>query len=464
MSTCTNTQATSLLPSQAGDKNNQQSVCTVVGASINSVTTAVILASTGQVVHFYADGELLANLLSAYAFEHHVQALWQLYVTQGNIVVYPIPEQVEVFFSHINRHINVEQNTHYLALIWLFYSELPQSWQDKWVVEFNQQNSQINSGQTPLALSGIEPIGTFDKIAKQLKQAWVYYVPFVFLQDGQAFASMLHPSLWLLGEKTKHSAHKLSALQPLMRGAEQQYTSDILTIEFARNSIMTMLATRVSFMNECSRLADSQGVDITEVATIMGLDKRIGKSYLKAGWGFGGKTLPTEMTVLSKTLAQTQTQNRLMHVVNEINEDQKELIFRKFWQYFDGMIEGKTVSIWGVSYKAGSGSIIGSAIHPLLKLLWSYGITTQVYAEQAQAELANLYADQPLLTLLGYPEQALENAQAILVMSWAKDKYINIGAINQQAIPIFDAQNVFTSAQIAKLVGYYVGIGRSKMG
>ena len=438
--------------------SSQPSVCVLLGHSIDCITTAVVLASTGQAVHLYADIEALDSTLSTYAFEHQVQALWQLYVQQAAITVYPIADSAESWLTTLNEQS--QSSASVLALLWLFIPELPQSWQDDWIQAFNRHASQINHGQTPLVLSGVQPIGSFAEVAKQLTQAWVYYVPFVFLQDGQAFASMLNPELWLVGEKTADSIHKLSMLRALFNGAHRQHVSDILTIEFARNSIMSMLATRVSFMNECSRLADTKGVDITEVATIMGLDKRIGKSYLKAGWGFGGKTLPTEIQALEQTLAKTQTKNRLMQVVANINEDQKELIFRKFWQYFDGMIEAKTVSIWGASYKAGSGRTTGSAIHPLLKLLWSYGIKTLVYAEHAQIELAQMYEQQPLLTLIEHPEQALEQAQAVFIMSWSKDKHINISAINELALPVFDAQNILSAKQIEALLGDYIGVGR----
>ena len=134
-------------------------------------------------------------------------------------------------------------------------------------------------------MSGIEQLGDVSALAQRLQRAWVYYVPFVFLKDGDAYNSMLNPSLWLLGEKTVNSSNHLQVLKPLMQHAHATHHADISTIEFARSSIMAMLATRVSFMNEMSRLADSQQVDIKQVSHIMGLDERVGSSYLQAGWG-----------------------------------------------------------------------------------------------------------------------------------------------------------------------------------
>ena len=446
-------------------------VCVIVGHSIDAVTTATVLASLAQTVHLYADEAALQETLATYKFEYQLQALWQLYHSQQQIVVYPVPVDASdllVATSVANAAENIEYKTAQplqAALYWLFYPELPTRWrqqlghQDLWVSQFNES---ALSTQVPLVLSGIEALGTFATIAAQCQRAWVYYVPFVFLTDGHSYASMLSPTLWLMGEKIADSSHKLAVLQPLMAQAKQTFITDIATTEFARSAIMNMLATRVSFMNEWSRLADHQGVDITEVATIMGLDERIGKSYLKAGWGFGGQTLPAEIAALQQTLGTARKENRLMHAVDQINDDQKELIFRKFWQYFDGKIEGRTVSIWGASYKEGSGRTSSSAIHPLLKLLWSYGITTQVYASEAEAELAGLYPNQSLLQFIAQPQKDLLQAQALFILAWPAYQQLPISAINEVALPIFDAQNALSKEQIAALTGDYVGIGRGK--
>ena len=118
--------------------------------------------------------------------------------------------------------------------------------------------------------------------------------------------------------------------------------------------------------------------------------------------------------------------------------------------------------IWGGSYKAGSGRTAGSAIHPLLNLLWSYNITTLVHSDKAQAELTTLYPEQPLLQLIDSPYERLDTAQAIFIISRSPQDELDITRLNQQAMPIFDAQNVLTRLQIAALVGDYLGIGRSK--
>ncbi|WP_425450586.1 UDP-glucose/GDP-mannose dehydrogenase family protein [Psychrobacter fozii] len=441
-----------------GTDSNQ--VCVLVGHSIEAITSAVVLASLGQRVHLYADMDLLTQQIQQYGFEHHLQALWQMYEQQQVITSKVLPDSADTLIKCYESASHDEvDNQSTVAFYWLFLDSIKLVWTEaSWITAFNHSHQQV----LPVVMSGIEQLGKVSALAQQLQRAWVYYLPFVFLQDGDAYSSMLNPSLWLLGEKTANSSQHLEVLKPLMQHARAAHHADIATIEFARSSIMAMLATRVSFMNEMSRLADSQQVDIKQVSRIMGLDDRVGSSYLQAGWGFGGNTLPTELSKLQQS-SQTHSLNMpLLQSVMHINEDQKELIFRKFWQYFDGFIDNKTVMVWGGSYKAGSGRTAGSAIHPLLALLWSYNIRTIVYSDKAQAELAVLYEQQPLLELIDTPYVQLCKAQAIFIVSWSPRDQLDIAKVNQQAMPVFDAQNALTRMQINSLVGDYMGIGRTK--
>ncbi|WP_352258734.1 UDP-glucose/GDP-mannose dehydrogenase family protein [Psychrobacter sp. TB55-MNA-CIBAN-0194] len=441
-----------------GTDSNQ--VCVLVGHSIEAITSAVVLASLGQRVHLYADMDLLTQQIQQYGFEHHLQALWQMYEQQQVITSKVLPDSADTLIKCYESASHDEvDNQSTVAFYWLFLDSIKLVWTEaSWITAFNHSHQQV----LPVVMSGIEQLGKVSALAQQLQRAWVYYLPFVFLQDGDAYSSMLNPSLWLLGEKTANSSQHLEVLKPLMQHARAAHHADIATIEFARSSIMAMLATRVSFMNEMSRLADSQQVDIKQVSRIMGLDDRVGSSYLQAGWGFGGNTLPTELSKLQQS-SQTHSLNMpLLQSVMHINEDQKELIFRKFWQYFDGFIDNKTVMVWGGSYKAGSGRTAGSAIHPLLALLWSYNIRTIVYSDKAQAELAVLYQQQPLLELIDTPYEQLGEAQAIFIVSWSPRDQLDIAKVNQQAMPVFDAQNALTRMQINSLVGDYMGIGRTK--
>lgn len=432
-----------------------QAVCIIIGDNIDAITTAVILSTLGNTVQLYADIAQLDSTIDKYSFEYQAQALWQLYVDNGQITVMAQPNNPEEI-------VNIEQSNP-VALFWIFddsiqTEEIPDDWTQKMVMALNASTLQ----STSVILSGKKSLGHFTQLSKAIQRPWLYYIPFVFVQDGRAYNSMLNPALWLIGEKTADSAHRLTVLQPLQKQATESYIDDIETIEFARSSIMGMLATRVSFMNEMSRLADAHGVDITKISRIMGLDKRIGSSYLQAGWGFGGKTLPTELAVLKDSFAHAHTDTQLISAVSNINDDQKELIFRKFWQYFDGLIEAKTVLIWGGGYKAGSGRTSGSSIHPLLRLLWSYDIKTIVCAAQATTELQTMYANEAKIHFIEKPYDGINQAHALFVLNWDYEQLPDVDRINEVAVPVFDAQNLFTPQQIHQLKNSYIGIGRSQ--
>lgn len=468
----------------------------LLGDDIDAVTTAVVLATFGHQVQIYSHKQRLQATLEKYSFEHQVMALWQLYVNKGCIEVSQLPQKIHTDDADMSVWQNICQSK--VEAIWWFVNDTIQAnqqlvnqqlvnqkkqaqhdaidwttndWTDAMVTACNTSEHQ----SVAIVLSGKQPIGYFHQLSQQLHRPWVYYVPFVFLQDGQAYHSMLSPFLWLLGEKTPNSGQRVSSLTLLQNHAKQSEVADINTMEFARSGIMAMLATRVSYMNELSRLADAHKVDITRISHIMGLDSRIGASYLQAGWGFGGRTLPVEMQLIKQSFAQTHTDSRLITAVDAINEDQKELIFRKFWQYFDGLIDNKTVLIWGGSYKAGSGRTQNSAIHPLLRLLWSYDIQTLVYADKATEELRLTYLQseqseqsqpnqpqsvKPKLTLLQHPYERINDAHALFVISWDNAQAVQVARINDVAIPVFDAKNCFSTSQVAQLVGDYVGMGR----
>ena len=401
----------------------------IIGINHESINTAIFLASSDWQGSILASGEQIDEILIAYQFDRQLSLLWQLYVSDNKIVIQDELPLVENY--------------------WLFFDE-------------TNDNDNLNLNLTPssqVLLSGANSLNFFADFADKLATNWVYYVPFNFLKDGNNFNAFFNIELLLIGEKFKDSFTKSEILLSLIKNSDKHYLADIKTIEFARASIIGMLATRLSFINEMARLADSQKVNIHQVQTIMGMDRRIGKDYLKAGWGFGGKSLPNELSHLLHQFNSNQVDTALLKAVIDVNNDQKELIFRKFWQYFNGAIDDKTVVIWGAGYRIGTSRTAGSAIHQLLTLCWSYQIKTYVYAVNTTNELTKLYGDNPLFQLVATPYESLNQAHALFILNWADNQTLNIDELNQVALPIFDGKNLFTDDEIARYQGDYVGMG-----
>ena len=151
----------------------------------------------------------------------------------------------------------------------------------------------------------------------------------------------------MVGEKSPNTARENPIIATFLAHSQQQQVHSIMVIEFARSSMMNIVASKLSLINEMARLADACQVDMLEVVEVLKLDSRIGTGFLHPSWGYGGSTLQKEVDFLKSSLASRYVSNKLVHEVDRINTDQKELIFRKLWCHFDSDITGKTVVIWG---------------------------------------------------------------------------------------------------------------------
>lgn len=457
----------------------------IVGQSLESVVTAVVMASLGNqvILSFWAENfedfqDLRHFWQQNHYFEQPLMALWDLYVGRGQICLYQGAASLADLLGDFSVQNGVKGETHKaLEAIWLMLDD------DGWLSPVDKVSDHlvesakilpevclsdadilaITALRCPVVLSGILPLGLMQTLADRLKTPQVLYVPFVFLRKNDSYNAMLKPSLLLIGEKVAQIHQHFGFLLPLLSRAEQVAITDICTAEFVRSGIMTLLATRLSFINEMSSLAQLYGIDMGEVSQLMGRDDRIGREYLNAGSGFGGRSLPLELQALKDSFASHQIKNHLIKSVDRINQTQKEWLFRQFWQYFEGFIEGKSVLIWGGAYKAESGNTQNAAIHQLLPLFWAYQVKTYVCAFAANAELAQHYAsaitDQNL-HLVNDPYTDLDRVDALLILNWSGYQAPDIQRLNQTPIPIFDGVNLLKFSQTANLVADYQGVGR----
>lgn len=417
----------------------------IIGGSNEALNTAIVMASLDRKVTVICSQKQIQDTLQHYCFERQMVSLWHLYTKEQKI---QINEEVSATLGQIKN-----DETFLSATFWLFLDTLDVNDRQPILAAINHPNCKT-------VLSGVCDIGAADNMAAALATPYVFYLPFIFIKDGMNFSSLLQPEFVVLGEKTPNSYLECDAVSFFVNQSQQNHVTDIKTAEFSRNTIMTMLATRLSLMNELSRLADQLNVDITQVENIVGKDPRIGKDYLSAGWGFGGKTLPNELLRLTHTFQQCNIKSSLIQKVMAINEDQKELIFRKFWRHFDGFIEHKTVVIWGAGYRSGTGRTTNSAIHPLLKLLWSYQIKTLIFATNTAFELQEHYSGEPLFELIQDSYQYLPQADALFIINVSAHYSLNVNLLNQANVPIFDAKNFVNNENKIRLTTAYYGIGR----
>lgn len=291
---------------------------------------------------------------------------------------------------------------------------------------------------------------------------WVYFPDIV--QEGQAFKSLTSTGKVIIGCQNLKVQEKLQEmLRPFFPRPQQYLFMPILDAEFTKLGISGMLATRISYINDLAVVAEKLGIDITNVREGMTADNRIGTSYLHPGAGFGGANFSHDIITLSHTVAQTGVKSQLLEQVWDINEQQKELLFRKLWNYFHGDLKGKTIAIWGAAFKQNTSSTSHSPIHPMLAALWAQGITVRLHDPQALAEIKQEYGDRPDLILCENQYTAAQGAHALcLLTAWKQYFALDYEKLKYDMLHplILDGRNIYNPEYIKNQGFAYMGVGR----
>ncbi|MGE8600353.1 MAG: nucleotide sugar dehydrogenase [Acinetobacter calcoaceticus] len=294
------------------------------------------------------------------------------------------------------------------------------------------------------------------------KDEWVYFPDVI--QEGNAINSVLNVKHVIVGVESNHARDTMQELlRPFFRFSYQYLFMPILDAEFTKLSISGMLATRISYMNDLAMVAEKLGIDIANVKHGIAADTRIGAAYLSAGVGFGGENFSHDILTLSSTVSETGAKSRLLEQVWSINEQQKEILFRKLWNYYHCNLNGKTVAIWGASFKENTSSIHNSPIHILLAALWAQGVTVRLHDPQALDEIAATYGSREDLVLCTDQYEAVRGAHALcLVTAWKQYWSPDFKRLQQMMEHplILDGRNIYDPAYVKAKGFAYEGVGR----
>ncbi|BAP39182.1 putative UDP-glucose 6-dehydrogenase [Acinetobacter guillouiae] len=284
------------------------------------------------------------------------------------------------------------------------------------------------------------------------------------IQEGNAIQSFIDLKQVIVGVDQSATQQIIKELlRPFFQLKHQYLFMPFLDAEFTKLSISGMLATRISYMNDMAQVAEKLNIDIHNVKQGLASDSRIGASYLSAGVGFGGENFSHDILTLTGTVAGSGIKSQLLDQVWNINEQQKEILFRKLWNYYQGQLTGKVVAIWGASFKENTSSIENSPIHAMLAALWAQGAIVQLHDPQALARVANFYGERADLILCHDQYQAVENAHALCLLTawkqyWSPD-YSQL--LQKMTHPlILDGRNML-DPDFVKAQGFaYQGVGR----
>jgi len=294
------------------------------------------------------------------------------------------------------------------------------------------------------------------------KDEWVYFPDVI--QEGNAINSVLNVKHVIVGVESNSAQDTMQELlRPFFRFSYQYLFMPILDAEFTKLSISGMLATRISYMNDLALVAEKLGIDIANVKHGIAADTRIGAAYLSAGVGFGGENFSHDILTLSSTVSETGVKSRLLEQVWAINEQQKEILFRKLWNYYHCNLSGKTVAIWGASFKENTSSTHNSPIHILLASLWAQGVKVRLHDPQALEEIASIYGSREDLVLCADRYEAAEGAHALcLVTAWKQYWSPDFKQLQQlmKHPLILDGRNIYDPAYVKSKGFAYEGVGR----
>ncbi|OTG66878.1 UDP-glucose 6-dehydrogenase [Acinetobacter sp. ANC 4470] len=307
---------------------------------------------------------------------------------------------------------------------------------------------------------GLHGTKKFEKILPE--DDWIYLPDII--QEGNALQSLTQTKQLVVGCASHSSQIKIrELLRPLFPREQQYLFMPILDAEFTKLSISGMLATRISYINDLALVAEKLGIDIEHVRQGMAADSRIGSSYLSPGAGFGGENFSHDILTLSSTVSDTGTKSQLLSQVWNINEQQKEILFRKLWNYYHGDLKDKTVAIWGASFKENTASIQQSPIHAMLEALWAQGVKVQLHDPQALSEIEKVYGRRSDLIYCTDQYEATQDADALcLLTAWKQywsPNYSDLLKIMKYPL-ILDGRNIYDPEYIKNQGFSYMGVGR----
>ena len=284
------------------------------------------------------------------------------------------------------------------------------------------------------------------------------------IQEGNALQSLTQAKHLIVGCIETAVQKKIKELLRPFFPLEQQYLfMPILDAEFTKLSISGMLATRISYINDLAVVAEKLGIDIASVRQGMAADNRIGSAYLSPGAGFGGENFSHDILTLANTVANTGVKSQLLAQVWDINEQQKEILFRKLWNYYHGDLHGKTVAIWGASFKENTSSIQQSPIHPMLAALWAQGVTVRLHDPQALDEIEAMYGQRDDLILCKDQYGAVQGVHGLCILTawkqyWSPDFKQLIQLMSHPLI--LDGRNIYDPHYVKAQGFAYMGVGR----
>ncbi|MET0028617.1 MAG: UDP-glucose/GDP-mannose dehydrogenase family protein [Candidatus Thiodiazotropha sp.] len=317
------------------------------------------------------------------------------------------------------------------------------------------------------------PVGTADKVRDRISQTLETLGKQVefdvvsnpeFLKEGAALDDFMKPDRIIIGTDNPRTTELLRALYaPFNRNHDRLVAMDIRSAELTKYAANAILATKISFMNELSNLAERLGADIEEVRRGIGADRRIGYYFIYPGCGYGGSCFPKDVKALERTAREVGYNAELLSAVEAVNYRQKQVLFDKIQRHYEGDIKGKTFALWGLSFKPNTDDMREASSRVLMEALWAAGAKVRAFDPEAMEECRRIYGERDDLAYCEDQEATLQGADALIVVTeWQVFRSPDFDHLKQalSAPVIFDGRNIYDPARL-KAAGFsYYAIGR----
>ena len=317
------------------------------------------------------------------------------------------------------------------------------------------------------------PVGTADRVRKSVAAALeargealdfdVCSNP-EFLKEGAAIQDFTQGARIVVGTESEQvKALMRECYAPYIRLHDKLMFMDVRAAELTKYAANAMLATKISFMNEIANLAERLGADVEQVRRGIGSDPRIGYQFIYPGCGYGGSCFPKDVQALARPAGEVDYPAELLTAVEAVNQRQKHTLYAKLAQAFDGDLAGKTIALWGLSFKPNTDDMRDAPSRALMEALWQAGAQVQAYDPEAMKECRRLYGERDDLLLAGDRIQAVKGADALVICTeWKEFRSIDFTWLKQQlAMPVVvDGRNLFEPEALKAAGLLYFAVGR----
>ena len=282
-----------------------------------------------------------------------------------------------------------------------------------------------------------------------------------FLKEGHAVNDFMTPDRVIIGVQSDHARAVMSELyRPFMMTGDRMLFMDRASSELTKYTANAMLATRISFMNDIANLCERVGASVDMVRKGIGMDHRIGPKFLYAGCGYGGSCFPKDVKALIATAEQHGYDMEVLQAVERVNARQKTVLFEKISRYFNGDLAGRTVAVWGLSFKPGTDDMREAPSLVLIRSLLEAGCLVRAFDPVAENRARTLLGDTVYFAPNMY-EAALHADALAVVTEWKEFRlpdWKKLRSVMKNPV-LFDGRNIYQKETLTRagFIGYRIG-------